>query len=126
MKAKLTISSFGDDWKDCVRDDFADMTVNKETTVVAYKIDGDECSLVLSPSNTIQRRKGQFNATVKLSAEGESFCEFSDGNLVGGYKIQIKEYKFIQGPLGCTLKTTYFSGEDKEEITLKASCLYKR
>lgn len=122
----MTISSFGDGWKDCVRDDFADMSVNEEEAVISYKIDGDECSLVLSPSYAIQRRKGKFNATINLSEEGKSFCEFSDGKLVGGYKIQIKEYKFIQGPLGCTLKTTYLSGEDKEEITLKANCLYKR
>jgi len=126
MKAKLTVNSYGNGWKDCVRDDEAQLSADGEVAVIRYKINGDACTLVADGRRAVQKREGEFNTIITFNADGEGECTFSSGELQGGYAVQTTHYKFVNGKTGCMLNMTYLSGEDKEEINLKVKCLYKR
>ena len=120
---RLTIISRGSEWESniscCGR-----MKISDNSAVICYSMDGDECTLSLSPGRIEQVRKGSTNIRISFVEGGKTACILGDELLRGGYEVFTSRLSCIIKKFGAVARIEYLSGEDRERITLSVSATY--
>ena len=86
IDCRLSISSRGDGWTsdNVLR---ASMEISDNFATIAYKLEGDDCLLTLSPERAEQVRRGGADIKLSFVPNAKTLCVIGDEALRGGYEI---------------------------------------
>lgn len=115
---RLSISSRGNGWESNIVQG-AKMEISEGSAVIYYSLDGDDCTLFLSPDRAEQTRKGGVNIRLSFVEGGNTACVIGDDDLRGGYGIFTERLNCMVRNFGVNAVIEYLSGEDREHVSLK-------
>lgn len=95
------------------------MEISENSARISYVLDGDDCTLELSPDRAEQTRRGGVNLRLSFSAGGKTACIIGDDSLRGGYEIFTERLDCMIKSKGFSAEIEYLSGDDKEKIKVK-------
>lgn len=115
---RLTISSRGAGWEsnNVTR---GRMHVEGGCARIEYALDGDDCTLFLTPRRIEQTRRGEVNIKLSFVCGSETACILGEGGAHGGYAIFTERLSCLVGSKGASAEIDYLSGDDREKIKVK-------
>ncbi len=118
IDCRLSISSRGDGWTsdNVLR---ASMEISDNFATVAYKLEGDDCLLTLSPERAEQVRRGGADIKLSFVPNAKTVCVIGDEALRGGYEIFCTRLSVLINRRGVAAEIEYLSGGDGEKINVK-------
>ena len=125
IDCRLSISSRGDGWTsdNVLR---ASMEISDNFATVAYKLEGDDCTLTLSPRRAEQSRSGEVPLRLTFVPGEDTVCIVGTGGLRGGYRIHTDVFNCIFGRAGVSARIEYFAGDDREHVKLDIRAIASR
>lgn len=104
----------------------ADMQFSEGSVSIFYKLEGDDCTLTLSPRRAEQSRSGEVPLRLTFVPGEDTVCIVGTGGLRGGYRIHTDVFNCIFGRAGVSARLEYFAGDDREHVKLDIRAIASR